>query len=107
MSGYLFGLFTIPAVVLIGYAIFLAVRVVVDNWPEWKPEIVGEDADRRAAVASAFVLCRRYFEIVAPFGFIVVFRSRLKPAPWTHRPAAKVASAIRKAVREVNSGESR
>ena len=105
MSAYLLGLVTIPGAALVGYALLLVVRLVIDAWPEWKPEIVGENAERRAAVAGAFVLCRRYFEVVLPFGFIVVFRSRLKPAPWTHTPAAKVAMAIRTTVREINAEE--
>lgn len=102
MTAYLLGLVTIPGAALLIYAALVGIRLLINAWPEWKPEVVGEDVDRRAAVASAFVLCRRYFEVVLPGGFIIVFRSRLKPAPWTHGPAAKIASAIRRAVRESN-----
>ena len=106
MSDYLFGLATLPALLVAAAAVYglgLAIRGAIKRW--WQrlsPNVIGtSSASRRIPHVAALMVARRFVVLRAPFGRVIVYRSRFTNAdtPAPHKAELdRYADAVRDAL---------
>ena len=116
MSDYLFGLATLPAALVVAAAVY-GLGLAIHNgfkrwWQRLSPTVIGtSSASRRIPHVAALMVARRFVVIRAPFGRVIVYRSRFTSAdtPARHkveldRYTDAVRGALTAAMKEAPDG---